>query len=167
MRDSRGPESWTVEGRHCSARPSLIDEPATPEPRRRSDLVYNVAVATGLAMEVRRMASTRDVVGNHLKCFAERDLEGVLSDYSPDAVMFTSDKPLRGVAAIRPLFEAMIAEFRRPGAVFRMQQQFFEGDYAYILWTAETADSIYELGTDTFFVRDGKIVAQSFTAKVA
>ena len=48
-----------------------------------------------------------------------------------------------------------------------MKQQFVEDEYAYILWTAETADNVYELGTDTFVVRDGKIVAQSFTGKIA
>ena len=47
-----------------------------------------------------------------------------------------------------------------------MKQQFIEGDYAYILWSAETVDNVYEMGTDTFVVRDGKIVAQSFTGKV-
>jgi hypothetical protein len=47
-----------------------------------------------------------------------------------------------------------------------MKQQFVEGDYAYILWTAETADNVYEVGTDTFVVRDDKIVAQSFTGKI-
>jgi hypothetical protein len=34
------------------------------------------------------------------------------------------------------------------------------------LWTAETADNVYELGTDTLFVQDGKIVAQSFAGKI-
>ena len=47
-----------------------------------------------------------------------------------------------------------------------MKQQFVEGDYAYVLWTAETADNVYELGTDTLVVRDGKIVAQSYAAKI-
>jgi hypothetical protein len=47
-----------------------------------------------------------------------------------------------------------------------MKQQAVEGDYAYILWSAETADNVYEVGTDTFVVRDGKIVAQSFAAKI-
>ena len=32
---------------------------------------------------------------------------------------------------------------------------------------AETADNVYELGTDTFVVRNGKIVAQSYTSKLA
>jgi ketosteroid isomerase-like protein len=112
------------------------------------------------------MTSTKDIITHHLKAFGERDLKGVLSDYAPGAVFFTQNGPLRGVDAIRPLFQGMIAEFGKPGAAFNMKQQFFEGEHAYILWTAETADNVYELGTDTFVVRDGKIVAQSFTGKI-
>lgn len=112
------------------------------------------------------MGSTKDVVDHHLKSFGERDLTGILSDYAPDAVLFTSDGPLRGVDAMRPLFQAMVREFGEPGARFDMKRQFVDGDFAYILWTAETADNLYEVGTDTFVVRDGKIVAQSFTGKV-
>jgi ketosteroid isomerase-like protein len=112
------------------------------------------------------MASTKDVIDHHLKCFDGRDLKGILSDYAPDAVLFTPDGPLKGADAIRPLFQAMIAEFGKPGAAFVMKQQFVQGDFAYILWTAETADNVYELGTDTFVVREGKIVAQSFTGKI-
>lgn len=112
------------------------------------------------------MASTKDVLDNHLKCFGEGDLKGLLSDYAPGAVLFTTDETLRGADAIKPLFQAMIAEFGKPGATFSMKQQLVEGDYAYILWNAETADNVYELGTDTFVVRDGKIVAQSFTRKI-
>ena len=111
-------------------------------------------------------ASAKEVVEQHLKCFREGDLEGILSDYAPGIVFFTPDGALKGVDEIRPLFQAMIAEFQKPGAAFSMQRQFAKGDYAYILWTAETADNVYELGTDTFVVRDGKIVAQSFTGKI-
>jgi len=34
------------------------------------------------------------------------------------------------------------------------------------LWTAETADNSYDLATDTFVVQGGKILAQSFAAKI-
>jgi ketosteroid isomerase-like protein len=115
--------------------------------------------------ENEKMTSTRDVINHHLQAFGKRDLEGILSDYAPGAVFFTEHGPLRGVDAIRPLFEALIAGFEKPGATFSMKQQLVEGEYAYILWTAETADIVYELGTDTFVVRDGKIVAQSFSGK--
>jgi ketosteroid isomerase-like protein len=111
------------------------------------------------------MASTQDVLDHHLKCFGQGDLKGILSDYAPGAVLFTPDGPLVGANAIRSLFQVMFAEFGKPGAAFSMKQQSVQGDYAYILWTAETADNVYEMGTDTFVVRDGKILAQSLAAK--
>jgi ketosteroid isomerase-like protein len=118
-------------------------------------------------VETTNSKRVKDVLDHHLKSFGEGDLKGILSDYAPGAVLFTSDGPLKGADAIRSLFQAMITEFGKPGAAFSMKQQFVEGEYAYILWSAETADNVYELGTDTFVVRDGKIVAQSFTGKIA
>jgi ketosteroid isomerase-like protein len=112
------------------------------------------------------MTSTKNIIDRHLQCFRAGDLEGILSDYAPGAVMFTTGGPLVGPEGMRPLFQAMITEFGKPGAAFRMKQKFVKGDYAYILWDAETADNVYEMGTDTFVVREGKIVAQSFTGKI-
>jgi ketosteroid isomerase-like protein len=112
------------------------------------------------------MNSTKEIVEHHLGAFFERNVDGILSDYAPDAVLFTPDGPLRGADQMRPLFESMVAEFAKPGASFEMKRQSFAGDCAYILWTAETADNRYELATDTFVVRDGKIVAQSFAGRI-
>ena len=50
------------------------------------------------------MTTTSDVLDNHLKCFGENDLDGVLADYSSDVVLFMPDKPLKGLAAIKPSF---------------------------------------------------------------
>ena len=111
-------------------------------------------------------ASTKDILDRHLRYFGASDLGGILSDYASDAVMFTANGTLRGVDEIKPLFQALIAEFEKPGAAFSMKLQSVEGDCGYILWNAETSDNVYELGTDTFVVRQGKIVAQSFTGKV-
>jgi ketosteroid isomerase-like protein len=114
----------------------------------------------------REAISTKDVLDRHLRNFGERNLDGILADYAPGAVLFTADGPLLGVDAIRPLFRTMIAEFGKPGASFSMKHAAVEGDFAYIRWSAETAENVYELGTDTFVVKDGKIVAQSFTGKI-
>jgi len=46
-------------------------------------------------------------------------------------------------------------------------RQEVDGDTAYIVWRAETADNIFELGSDTFIVRNGKIVTQTFAGKVS
>lgn len=81
-------------------------------------------------------------------------------------MLFIPDGPLKGPNAIKPFFHAIFSEFAKPGASFSMRQRYVEGDYAYILWSAETADNSYEAATDTFVVRNGKIVAQSFAAKI-
>jgi hypothetical protein len=112
------------------------------------------------------MPTTGNVLDQHLKCFGENDLDGVVADYSPDSVSFLPDRPLKGPDAIKPFSQAFFAEFAKPGASFSMRQRYVEGDYAYILWSAETTDNSYEAATDTFVVRDGKIVAQSFAAKI-
>lgn len=113
-----------------------------------------------------RMLSTSEVLDRHLKSFAERDLDGVVADYSPDAVFLAPAGSLKGPAAIKPLFQDLISEFAKPGSSFTMQHRCVDGDYAHILWTAETVDNSYEFATDTFLVQSGKIVAQSFAAKI-
>ena len=56
------------------------------------------------------MASTTDVLDHHIKCFGEGDLEGILADYAPGAILFTPGGPLVGINEIRPFYEAMLAE---------------------------------------------------------
>src|SRR5262245_44772289 len=89
----------------------------------------------------RPMLTTTDILNQHMKAFAENDLDAVVADYSSDAVLFTPDRPLRGVAEIKPFFQAFLSEFAKPGSSFSMGQQNVEGEYAYILWTAESADN--------------------------
>jgi hypothetical protein len=112
------------------------------------------------------MKSTNDVLDHHLKAIRQGDVDAVLADYAPDAVLFRKDGVFKGVDAIRQVFETFVAEFQKPGTISNTKQRLVVGDYGYMVWTAETADNVYELATDTFFVKDGKIVAQSFTAKI-
>jgi len=112
------------------------------------------------------MASTKDVLEHHTKALRKGDLNAVLADYASDAVFFTKDGVFKGRDAIKSFFAAIISEFSKPGTKVNRTQQQIDGDYAYIVWTAETGENLYEIATDTFVVREGKIVAQSFTAKV-
>jgi ketosteroid isomerase-like protein len=111
-------------------------------------------------------AETEKVLGQHLKAFGEGNVAAIMADYSANAVLITPGGALRGHDQIRPLFEGLVAEFGKPGASFAMAQQIVDGNMAYIVWSAETADNVYELGTDTFVVRNGKIVQQTFAGKI-
>jgi ketosteroid isomerase-like protein len=112
------------------------------------------------------VSTTQAVLNHHLQCFGEGDLEGLLSDFAPDAVIFTQRGPLRGVDAIERLFSGLLAEFAKPSSAIDTKVQTVDGDYAYIVWSADTPDNVYELACDTFVVRDGKFVMQSFAAKI-
>ena len=112
------------------------------------------------------MKSTNEILDHHLRAIEQGDVNAVLSDYAPDAVLFKSDGIFKGADAIRRVFEKFVAEFQTPGATTKTKQRLVDGNYAYMLWTGETADNVYELAADTFVLRDGKIVTQSFTAKV-
>jgi ketosteroid isomerase-like protein len=112
------------------------------------------------------MLTTTDALNRHLQSFHEKDLDGVVADYSSEAVLFIPGQLLKGSAAIKPFFQAFFAEFAKPGASFSMRQQTVHGNFAYILWSAETVDNTYEGATDTFVVRNGKIIAQSFAAQI-
>ena len=111
--------------------------------------------------------TTQKTLNHHLQSFGAGDLTGILSDYTDESVIMTSDGVLRGIKEIRPFFEAMFAEFAKPGASFSMGRTVIEAETAFIVWSAETADNVYELGTDTFWIRDGKIMIQTFAAKTS
>ena len=70
-----------------------------------------------------RPLSTSDVLDRHLNSFAKHDLDGILADYSSDAVLFTPAGPLRGPAAIKPLFATLVSEFAKPGSSFTMRHR--------------------------------------------
>ena len=109
--------------------------------------------------------TTQRVLDHHLQAFGNLDLEAILADYTDASVLLTANGPIQGMDQLRGVFEMFFTEFGKPGATFEMKQQLINGDVAYIVWTAETADNVYELATDTFVIEDGKIRVQTFTAK--
>ena len=105
---------------------------------------------------------TEAVLAHHFEAFGKGDVDDVLSDYTKESKLFTPDGVLEGTAAIRPLFEKFSGEVLPPGSEFKITKRIVDGETAYIVWTAESEKVKFVLGTDTFIVRDGKIVTQTF-----
>ena len=103
---------------------------------------------------------TLATVAHHLEAVMSGDIDAVLSDYSEESICFTPEGPVRGLQQIRSGFEAMVSNMP-PGMTDAMEmiQQDAEGEVAYLFWKAEPFVS---LGTDTFIVRNGKIVVQTY-----
>ena len=112
------------------------------------------------------VATTMEVLKRHQQTFGASDLAGVMADYAPDAVMFTPGGPVKGTEALTKTFQTLFAEWGKPGTKFELKQETVDGDHAFMAWSAETADNVYEAGADAFTVRGGKIVAHFFSAKI-
>ena len=107
------------------------------------------------------IASAEAVIRNHLQAFiAQRGVDAIVSDYHDDARLYTEARIYRGKEQIRAFFVEFIASLPE-GVVnrFLLKALHVDRDLAFITWNAG-AD--VPLGTDTFLVREGRIVSQTF-----
>lgn len=112
------------------------------------------------------MQSTADVLDHHLRSFAARDINAILADYAPDAVFFGPNGVAHGPNEVRPILQKMFDEFAKPGSSFTMKRRLVEGEYAFITWSSETADNIYELASNAFVIQNGAIRLQAVMARI-
>jgi len=105
--------------------------------------------------------STEAVLVHHLQAFGE-GVDAILSDYTEESVLITPDGVVRGIDELRTFFDGFIKN--SPPELFeafKFLRQDIEGEVAYILWKAEP---YIKMATDTFVIRDGKILVQTFAA---
>ncbi|WP_458207941.1 nuclear transport factor 2 family protein [Haladaptatus sp. NG-SE-30] len=112
------------------------------------------------------MSTTRSVLEHHVTAFGDQDLEAILEDYDDESVIITDTETYRGRDEISGLFENLFADFSQAGSTIQLHHQAIEDDVAHIVWEGETPDNEYEFATDTFIIRDGTIVTQTFAGKI-
>ncbi len=108
---------------------------------------------------------TENVIHSHLQAFLDqRGVDAILGDYADDANFLCASRIYRGKCEIREFFENFIAALP-PQAIrqFSLRSLQIEDNVAHITWSAGCE---LPLGTDTFVVRDGKIVSQTFAMYV-
>lgn len=111
-------------------------------------------------------ASTEAVVRHHLQAFIDQQgLAAILSDYADDACFLSEERGYQGKAAIQGFFKGFLGALP-PQAIaqFNCRTLRVHGEVALIVWSAGPA---LPLGTDTFVVRQGRIVAQTFAMYAA
>jgi ketosteroid isomerase-like protein len=104
------------------------------------------------------------IVAHHLASAERDDVDSLMADYAANAVLITPDTAIIGKSAIRAVFQRLVGGNTAPGGpqgALQVQKQVFKGNVGYLLWVqhAGTPEELH--GSDTFFIRDGKIVAQT------
>lgn len=119
-------------------------------------------------MTTAAVRSTADTLGAHLQAIGRAIETGevgpILDDYADDAILCTPDGAMRGKEQVRGFFTQMMPGLK--GFSLAMKQQIIEGDYAYIAWSGSSSTIDAPIGTDTFVVRQGVIVFQTFAAHI-
>lgn len=109
---------------------------------------------------------TREVLTHHDEAFAAGDADEVAKDYAVDAVLMTADGPIRGQDAIHQAFLGFFSGVFAPGTYnITRDVTHVEGDVAFTIWHASCAGVEIPLGTETYVIRSGNIVAQTFAGK--
>ena len=103
--------------------------------------------------------SPQEVFQHHAEALGAEDLDGIVSDYSDDALFITPDGVLRGKEGVREAFVKLIGDL--PGASWELPTQIFEDDIMLLEWRAESAETKADDGIDTFVFRDGLIRVQT------
>jgi hypothetical protein len=103
---------------------------------------------------------TETVLLRHLQA-ASTGVDAVMADYADTSVVITDDGVYRGLAEIRGLFSALLDGASR-GFVssLTMSRQEVVGEVAFIVWNALPW---FHHVTDTFVIRNDKILIQTFS----
>jgi uncharacterized protein (TIGR02246 family) len=114
-------------------------------------------------MKVSTEETVRAIIERHTTAFRAGDVPGLLADYAKDATFLTKGPGvLRGSDAIRGLYEMVFAHVFPPSTtVLVFEPPLVAGNVGLLHWSATTPTTRTQGGFDTFFIHDGKIVAQT------
>ncbi|MBW2459036.1 MAG: nuclear transport factor 2 family protein [Deltaproteobacteria bacterium] len=110
--------------------------------------------------------TTEETLKHHQESLAAGDLDAVMSDYSESSVVITPDGALHGIDQIRQLFDKILKDMLPPGSDYELLHQEIVDEVAYTVWRGESETFNILMGTDTFIIRYGKIVCQTFAAQI-
>jgi hypothetical protein len=106
------------------------------------------------------MARTpQEVFQHHAEVLIAGDIDGIVSDYTDDALFITPDGTKHGKDGVREGFVKLLSDV--PQADWEVPTQIFEDDVLFIEWSADSENAKVEDGIDTFVFRDGMIRVQT------
>jgi predicted SnoaL-like aldol condensation-catalyzing enzyme len=110
--------------------------------------------------------ATKTLLTHHLSSFQDNDLEAVVSDYTDESVLITAAATFTGREAIRGFFAKLMPQFPKQETRFELDKMIVNGELVFIVWHATTPTLKVPLGSDTFVIKDGKILRQTFVGQM-
>ena len=105
---------------------------------------------------------TKEVLDHHWVAFKANDLEETMKDYTDESVLITPNGVYSGLGEIRQNFINAFKAFPKDSTTFTLDKSVVVKDVGYILWRSRTPTFNLSYATDTFIIREGKIVRQTY-----
>ena len=107
--------------------------------------------------------TTEEVLSHHLYFCQKACLEETLEDYDEDSVIVNMGGAVKGLSAIKTFFKDSMETCLPGDSVYKTIYQHISGEIALCVWSAESSFYSVPFGTDTFIIRNGKIMQQTFS----
>lgn len=111
--------------------------------------------------------ATARVLKHHWDAFQANNLEATMDDYTEESVLITPDRTFKGLSEIRENFVFAFSVFPKDSSNLQLDKSIVQGDVGYIIWKAAAPKLNLTFATDTFIIRDGKIVRQTYAGLAA
>jgi len=113
------------------------------------------------------MTTSQDLLEQHLNALQSGNIDALMSHYSDDAVLIYIFGTARGTDEIRQVFTTFLSDIIPPeSTTLTIETKYIEGDIAYIVWHAESDTHNIPFSTDTFILKNSKIIAQTSAGRI-
>ncbi len=106
-------------------------------------------------------AETEALIRRRMAVLQTGDSDAILRDYTDESTTRTPDGPVCGLENLRSLFDMFFAGPMSEIRSFEVLRQDCSGELGYLVRKTETAAVEIPMATDSFVVRDGRIVSQN------
>ncbi len=106
-------------------------------------------------------ATAETTLQHHLEAFGNNDIDEIMKDYTEKSEIWTPEGAIVGLDAISAFMSYAFTLFPKNSTRLDLKQMIVKGNKAYIAWSADSAVITVPLGSDTFEIKEGKIVLQT------
>jgi ketosteroid isomerase-like protein len=105
--------------------------------------------------------TAESVFQHHLEALGKNDLDELMKDYTEESELWTPDDPIVGLKAISTFYSYAFTLFPKDNTRLEIKKMIAKGNKLYIIWIADSPIVNVSFATDSFEIKDGKILWQT------
>jgi SnoaL-like domain len=102
-----------------------------------------------------------NVFQHHLEALGKNDIDELMKDYTEQSELWTPDGAIVGLKAISSFFSYAFTLFPKDKTKLEIKKMIAKDNKVYIVWTADSPIVNVPFATDSFEIKEGKILWQS------